>query len=114
MSEPARLGLVGAVVLPGLLLLLPAPPGLTVPGQRMAAVFLMALILWATEALPVAVSSLLTIQRLGPWSVAEKKVLQMARDRGAGRDGGMEPGVGRGGDQRLRGRGPTCRSRSLP
>ena len=61
MREPARLGLVGAVVLPGLLLLLPAPAGLTVPAQRMAAVFLMALILWATEALPVAVTSLLTI-----------------------------------------------------
>src|SRR6185436_19331742 len=33
----------------------------TAPGQRMAAVFLMALILWATEALPIAVTSLLTV-----------------------------------------------------
>ena len=54
-------GLIGALVLPGILLLLPTPAGLTAPGQRMAAVFLMALILWATEALPIAVTSLLTV-----------------------------------------------------
>jgi solute carrier family 13 (sodium-dependent dicarboxylate transporter), member 2/3/5 len=55
------LGLLAAVVLPGLLMLLPAPAGLSGPGQRMAALFLAALILWATEALPVAVTALLAV-----------------------------------------------------
>jgi solute carrier family 13 (sodium-dependent dicarboxylate transporter), member 2/3/5 len=63
-SAPARRspwGLPAAVVLPGLLLLLPPSGGLTPAALRMAALFLMALILWATEALPVAVTALLTV-----------------------------------------------------
>jgi solute carrier family 13 (sodium-dependent dicarboxylate transporter), member 2/3/5 len=55
------LGLLAAVVLPGVLMLLPAPAGLSGAGQRMAALFLAALILWATEALPVAVTALLAV-----------------------------------------------------
>jgi sodium-dependent dicarboxylate transporter 2/3/5 len=60
MPRPA-LGLLAAVLLPLATLLLPAPAGLGPAGQRLAAVFLMALLLWATEALPVAVTALLTI-----------------------------------------------------
>jgi sodium-dependent dicarboxylate transporter 2/3/5 len=42
-------------------LVLPAPEGLSAEGKRMAAVFLVALVLWATEAVPIAVTSLLVI-----------------------------------------------------
>jgi len=42
-------------------LLLPAPAGLSVEGKSMAAIFLVALVLWATEAIPIAVTSLLVI-----------------------------------------------------
>jgi len=59
-SRPA-LGLLAALILPGAVLLLPPPAGLSPAGERMGALFLMALILWATEALPVAVTALLTI-----------------------------------------------------
>ena len=38
------------------ILLMPAPPGLTVEGQRALAVMLLAVILWATEAIPVPVA----------------------------------------------------------
>jgi sodium-dependent dicarboxylate transporter 2/3/5 len=42
-------------------LLLPAPAGLSAEGKSMAAIFWVALVLWATEAIPVAVTSLLVI-----------------------------------------------------
>lgn len=54
-------GLVGAPLLALLILILPTPAGLPPAGQRMAAVFLAALVLWVTEALPVAVTALLTL-----------------------------------------------------
>jgi sodium-dependent dicarboxylate transporter 2/3/5 len=60
-SRRTVLGLAAAVLLPGALMLLPAPAGLGGPGQRMGALFLAALILWATEALPVAVTALLAV-----------------------------------------------------
>jgi sodium-dependent dicarboxylate transporter 2/3/5 len=60
-SRRTALGLAAALLLPGALMLLPAPAGLERPGQRMAALFLAALILWATEALPVAVTALLAV-----------------------------------------------------
>ena len=54
-------GLVGAVVTAGLVLLLPTPGDLSPEGQRLGAVFLAAIILWATEAIPIAVTALLVI-----------------------------------------------------
>jgi di/tricarboxylate transporter len=54
-------GLAAALLLPGLLTRLPAPAGLYGAGQRNGALFLAALILWATEALPVEVTALLAV-----------------------------------------------------
>ena len=42
-------------------LLAPTPAGLTEPGQRALAVMLLAVVLWATEALPIAVTGLLGV-----------------------------------------------------
>ena len=42
-------------------LLAPPPPGLTEAGQRALAVMLLAVVLWATEALPIAVTGLLGV-----------------------------------------------------
>ena len=44
-----------------LLLLAPAPEGLSTAGWRMAALFAVALVLWATEAIPIAVTALLVL-----------------------------------------------------
>lgn len=55
------LGLIAAPVIAGIILLRPEPAGLPPEGKRMAAIFLVALILWATEALPIAVTALLVI-----------------------------------------------------
>jgi sodium-dependent dicarboxylate transporter 2/3/5 len=54
-------GLAAAVVLPALLILAPTPEGLAPEGQRMAALFLAALVLWTTEAIPIAATSLLVL-----------------------------------------------------
>lgn len=43
----------------------PAPPGLSASGQQVLAIVAAALVLWATEALPVALSSLLLLILLG-------------------------------------------------
>jgi len=43
------------------ILLAPTPPGLTEAGQRVLAVMALAVVLWATEALPVAVTGLLGV-----------------------------------------------------
>ena len=40
---------------------LPTPDALPAEGQRLAAIFLAAIILWATEAIPIAVTALLLI-----------------------------------------------------
>ena len=65
-SPPAALrnrwgGIVAAIVVLGIVLMLPEPDGLPAAGKRMGAIFLVALILWATEAIPIAVTGLLTI-----------------------------------------------------
>jgi sodium-dependent dicarboxylate transporter 2/3/5 len=44
-----------------IVLVMPTPEGLSAAGQRMAALFVFALILWSTEALPIAVTALLTL-----------------------------------------------------
>lgn len=57
----ALAGLVAAVVAGVVCVMMPAPEGLSVAGWRMIGVFLVALILWATEALPIAVTALLVV-----------------------------------------------------
>lgn len=62
-SGPRRsvVGLVVAVVLAAVMLLAPAPEGLSERGWRLAAVFVVTLVLFTTEAVPVAVTSLLAV-----------------------------------------------------
>jgi sodium-dependent dicarboxylate transporter 2/3/5 len=55
------LGLVGAVAATAIVLMLPTPEGLTDQGHRMAALFMGMLVLWSTEAIPIAVTSLLAL-----------------------------------------------------
>ena len=57
----SRLGLTAAVLSAAVILLVPATTELPPAGQRMAAIFVVAVVLWATEALPVAVTSLLVV-----------------------------------------------------
>ena len=54
-------GIAAAVLAAALILVLPAPEGLSPAAQRTAALFAAALILWASEALPIGVTSLLTL-----------------------------------------------------
>lgn len=54
-------GLLAAVAAAALILALPAPEGLSVEGQRMAALFAVALILFVTEAIPIAMTSVLVL-----------------------------------------------------
>ena len=60
-ASRGRLGLAAAVLAATVILFLPAAAELPPAGQRMAAIFVVAVILWATEALPVAVTSLLVV-----------------------------------------------------
>jgi solute carrier family 13 (sodium-dependent dicarboxylate transporter), member 2/3/5 len=53
--------IVAAIIAAAVIILMPTPEGLTPLGQRTAALFVAALILWSTEALPIAVTSLLAI-----------------------------------------------------
>ncbi|MGH9385851.1 MAG: SLC13 family permease, partial [Vicinamibacterales bacterium] len=63
MSAPRRhfLSLLAAVATGAALLLLPAAPGLPPLGQRAGALFAVALILWVTEVVPIAITALLAI-----------------------------------------------------
>jgi sodium-dependent dicarboxylate transporter 2/3/5 len=54
-------GIVAALLGAALLLGLPTPAGLPAGGHRLAALFLLCLVLWVTEALPLAVTSLLAL-----------------------------------------------------
>lgn len=60
-SNKEIIGLISAIVLSAIVLLLPTPEGLGVPGQRMAALFVLILIIWSTNALPIVIGSLLAI-----------------------------------------------------
>ena len=60
-SNKETIGLIAAIAASGLVLLMPTPEGLGLPGQRMAALFVLILILWSTEALPIAIGSLLAL-----------------------------------------------------
>ena len=60
-SRPETVGLLAAVGVSGLVLLLPTPDTLPPEAHRMAALFAGVLVLWSTEALPIAVTSLLAL-----------------------------------------------------
>ncbi len=54
-------GLIAAAAVTGLILVLPAPDGMPPEAHRLAALFAGVLVLWATEALPIAVTALLAV-----------------------------------------------------
>ncbi len=60
-GRKSTLGIVAAVAAAAILLALPGPDGLPPEGRRLAALFLLSLILWVTEAIPIAVTSLLVL-----------------------------------------------------
>lgn len=55
------LRIAAAAVAGGLLMALPAPAGLSPEAQRTGALFVVALVLWVTEAVPIAITALLAI-----------------------------------------------------
>lgn len=54
-------GIIASILVAFLILLLPRPEGLSIEGQRMAALFAVALILFVTESIPIAVTSILVL-----------------------------------------------------
>ncbi|MEC9302693.1 MAG: DASS family sodium-coupled anion symporter [Acidobacteriota bacterium] len=60
-GHKTTIGIAGAITAAILVLLLPSPADLPPEAQRLGAIFLAAIILWATEALPIAVTALLVI-----------------------------------------------------
>jgi sodium-dependent dicarboxylate transporter 2/3/5 len=60
-SKTEFIGLIAAIVAILVVLVLPTPQGLSPEGHRLAALFIGALILWATEAIPIAVTSVLVL-----------------------------------------------------
>ncbi|MEE2638075.1 MAG: DASS family sodium-coupled anion symporter [Acidobacteriota bacterium] len=60
-SRVTTWGLLAAAGVTGLVLVLPAPTGMPPEAQRLAALFAGVLVLWSTEALPIAVTSLLAL-----------------------------------------------------
>ena len=60
-GRKAALGLIGAALAGALTVALPGPAGLPPQGQRMAALFVVTLVLWTTEAVPIAVTALLAL-----------------------------------------------------
>ena len=60
-SRATTPGLLGAAALTGFILILPSPEGLPPEAHRLAALFAGVLVLWSTEALPIAVTALLAL-----------------------------------------------------
>lgn len=58
---PRLLPIIGAALAAAAVMIMPTPAGLSPEGQRLMALFLAALILWASEAIPISVTSLLVI-----------------------------------------------------
>ena len=54
-------GIVAAILASVIVLVLPTPEGLSAAGHRLAAIFVGALVLWATEALPMAVTAIMAV-----------------------------------------------------
>jgi sodium-dependent dicarboxylate transporter 2/3/5 len=61
LTAPALLAIAAACATGALVVTLPAPEGLPPTAQRVAALFAAALILWVTEAVPIAVTALLAV-----------------------------------------------------
>ncbi len=61
MNRRALWGIVASIAAALLIMALPTPDGLSVEGQRMAALFAVALILFVTEAIPIAITSVLVL-----------------------------------------------------
>ena len=70
-DRKTTIGIACAIAAAAVVLLLPTPAGLPPEGQRLAAVFLAAIILWATEAIPIAVTALLVLVLQPIFEVAE-------------------------------------------
>jgi len=60
-TRTAVIAILAAVAVAALVLILPRPVQLPPEGQRLAALFVLMLILWTTEAIPIAVTSLLAL-----------------------------------------------------
>lgn len=60
-NQYAVTGIIASVLVAAIILMLPTPKGLSVEGQRMASLFAVALILFVTEAIPIAVTSVLVL-----------------------------------------------------
>jgi sodium-dependent dicarboxylate transporter 2/3/5 len=60
-SAPSTWAILAAVALAAVLLAVPAPPGLPAAGHRTGVLFAVALLLWVTEALPIAITAVLTL-----------------------------------------------------
>ena len=60
-GAPSVIGILAAVIAFGIVLVFPTPEGLTGDAQKTAALFVLILVLWSTEALPIAVTSLLAL-----------------------------------------------------
>lgn len=56
-----KLGLIIGLIIFGFILIIPTPEGLTVIGQRVLAVSLLMVVWWSTEAVPLAMTSLLPL-----------------------------------------------------
>lgn len=74
MSPLQSIGAILAIVLPALILSVPAIPGLPLQGQRTAAVFLGCLILWVTEPIPIPVTALLALIAQALFGIAKLPV----------------------------------------
>ena len=70
-ARGAFIGLAAAALLALQVVLVPGPATLPAEGQRMAAIFVVVLILWMTEAVPVGVTSLLAVVLLPIFGVAD-------------------------------------------
>jgi sodium-dependent dicarboxylate transporter 2/3/5 len=67
----AYAGIVGALIAAFAIIFAPTPAGLSLAGQHMAALFAVALILWVTEALPIAVTAVLVLMLQPMFGVAD-------------------------------------------
>ena len=70
-APTAFMGVVAAALLALVVVLLPGAEALPAEGQRMAAIFIVVLVLWTTEAVPVGVTSLLAVVLLPIFGVAD-------------------------------------------
>jgi sodium-dependent dicarboxylate transporter 2/3/5 len=70
-----KLGLVAGPIAFGLILLLPTPEGMTVEGQKAAAVTTLMAIWWITEALPLAATALVPIALYPPLGILSGSVV---------------------------------------